>query len=99
MRPSVQWRRFLAPWWLVLASLMQKLVQGRWLSLVGRQRQQYWRRGYLKQRQLAGGLAGIEELHDAGIIVATHSLTDRWVRWVGELTHRSFAATGPPGAG
>ena len=39
----------------------------------GRQRQQYWNRGYLKQRQAAGG-CGIWELYEAGLIVATHSL-------------------------
>lgn len=89
----------MSPWWLILASLLQKVVHGRWLSVVGRQRQQYWRRGYLKQRQVAGGLAGVEELDDAGIIVATHSLTDRWILRFPYCTNLTFAATGPPEGG
>lgn len=94
VRPDGYWRRFLSPWYLILASLMLKMLQDRWLSLASRQRQQYWRRGYLKQRQIAGGLAGVEELHDEGIIVATHSLTDRWIEPLGRAVHRRFAVTG-----
>jgi ribosomal protein S27AE len=99
VRPSTHWRRFLCPWWLILASLMQKVLQGRWLSLCGRQRQQYWGTGYLKQRQLAGGLVGIEALHEMGIIVATHSLTDRWVLSRNSCPNPSLAETGVPGGG
>jgi hypothetical protein len=99
MRPSTHWRGFLSPWWLILASLLQKVVQGRWLSVAGRQRQQYWRRGYLKQRQVSGGLAGVEELHDAGIIVATHSLTDRQIQRFPYCANLAFAATGAPEGG
>ncbi len=62
--------------------------------MIVRQRQQYWGRGYLKQRQIAGGLAGIDELHDAGIIVATHSLTERWVHRLQAAPHPRFAVTG-----
>jgi hypothetical protein len=99
MRPQTHWRRFLAPWWLVLASLLQKLLQARWLSMAGRQRQQYWIRGYLKQRQAAGGLAGVWELYDAGLIVATHSLTERWADPFRTKTYLTLAATssGPAG--
>lgn len=93
VRPAEYWRRFLLPWFVVLASLLEKLVHGRWLSLTNRQRQQYWKSGYLKQRQIAGGLAGVEELHDEGIIVATHSLTDRWVHRLQFSTHPSFSST------
>jgi hypothetical protein len=78
--------------------LLQKLRHDRWVSVVGRQRQQYWRGGYLKQRQVAGGLMGVQELEEAGLIVATHSLTDRWVHLLEEPLYRSFAATaGLPG--
>lgn len=93
MRPSTHWRRFLSPGWLILVSLLQKVLQGRWLSVVGRQRQQYWMLGYLKQRQASGGCMGVWELHDAGLIVATHSLTDRWIEPLGWAVHRRFAAT------
>ena len=64
------------------------------LSVAGRQRQQYWMLGYLKQRQAAGGRVGVWELHDAGLIVATHSLTDRWIDSSGGAVHRRFAVTG-----
>jgi len=94
VRPHTHWRRFLAPWWLILVSLLQELAEGRWLSLVERQRQQYWKRGYLKQRQIAGGLAGVDELHEAGVIVATHSLTQRFVCRLLTPPHPTFAVTG-----
>jgi hypothetical protein len=85
---------------LILASLLQKVAHGRWLSVAGsRQRQQYWRRGYLKQRQVAGGLAGVEELHEMGIIVATHSLTDRRILSCPYGANLTFAATGAPEGG
>ena len=99
MRPSTHWRRFLSPWWLILASLLQKVLHGRWLSVAGRQRQQYWQRGYLKQRQVAGGLVGVEELHEMGIIVATHSLTERRIQLFEPSAHRTFAATGAAESG
>jgi hypothetical protein len=98
MRPRTHWRRFLCPAWLILASLLQKLLHDRWVSVRGRQRQQYWRHGYLRQRQAGGGLMGVEELEEAGLIVATHSLTDRWVHPLEEPLYRSLAATeGVPG--
>jgi hypothetical protein len=89
----------LSPWWLILASLLQKVVHGRWLSVAGRQRQQYWSRGYLKQRQVAGGLAGVEELHEMGIIVATHSLSDGRIQRFAHSANLTFAATGAPEGG
>jgi len=99
VRPHTHWRRFLAPWWLIVAGLVQKVVHGRWLSLAGRQRQQYWRVGYLKQRQASGGLAGVMELVEAGIVAATHSLTDRWSPLPEGTPHRRLAATGSAESG
>lgn len=93
MRPRAYWRRFLAPWWLILVSLQQKLVMARWLSLEARQRQQYWMRGYLKQRQAVGGIAEIWDLHELGIIVATHSLTYRVIDPPRDSPYPRFAAT------
>ena len=92
-RAATHWRGFLCPCYLILASLLTKLVHGRWVSLVSRQRQQYWRRGYLCQRQIAGGLLGVQELYEAGIIVATHSLSERWVHPLVGTAHPRFAAT------
>ena len=99
VRPEGYWRGFLSPWYLILASLSVKLHHQRWLSLASRQRQQYWMRGYLKQRQIAGGLTVVEQLHDAGIIVATHSLTERVVHGLRWVAHPSFAATAGSGGG
>jgi len=93
MRPHTHWRRFLAPWWLIMASLMQYLERGRPLSLSGRQRQQYWVRGWLEQRQAAGGLGGPWELFELRSIVATHSLTNNVVPTDWYRFNRSFAAT------
>lgn len=67
--------------------------------MIGRQRQQYWVRGYRKQCQIAGGRAGVWELHDARIIVATHSLTDRRFDVAVYPTHPSLAATMRPSGG
>jgi len=99
VRPEQYWRAFLSPWYLILASLSVKLLHQRWLTLSSRQRQQYWMRGYRKQQQIAGGLAGVEQLRDAGIIVATHSLTKCAVHSLRWDAHPSFAATGGPGHG
>ena len=97
-RPHTYWRRFMAPWWLILVSLLQKHSHERWLSLLARQRQQYWNRGYLKQQQADGGLSGILALQEAGLIVATHSLGDRHGTVVTDPPHSRFAVTaGPPG--
>jgi hypothetical protein len=99
VRPQAFCSRFLSPWYLILTSLLVKQLHQRWLSLTSRQRQQYWMRGYLKQRQIAGGLVGVEQLHDAGLIVATHSLTERVVHSFQWPAYLSFAATGGPGHG
>lgn len=93
-RPSSHWSRFLAPWWLILTSVTQKLLHGRWLSMERRQRQQYWMRGYRKQQQIAGGLATVEQLYEAGLIVVTHSPTERYAACPPGIPHLSFAATG-----
>ena len=97
-RPHTHWRRFMAPWWLILVSLLQKHFQARWLSLLERQRQQYWNHGYRRQQQAAGGLAEIWALWEAGLIVATHSLSDRLVTMSPDAPYPRFAVTaGPPG--
>jgi hypothetical protein len=88
----------MAPWWLILVSLLQKHFPARWLSLLARQRQQYWNHGYRRQQQAAGGLAGIWALQEAGLIVATHSLSDRFTPVIAEPPYSRFALTaGPPG--
>lgn len=88
----------MAPWWLILVSLLHKHSHERWLSLLERQRQQYWNRGYFKQQQVEGGLCGIWALQESGLIVATHSLGDRHGTVMPDPPHSRFAVTaGPPG--
>lgn len=97
MRPSRYWRRFLAPVKMILTSLVGKLCDGRWLPGLSRQRQQYWWRGLQSQSQRNGTTVDLATLEAEGIIVATHSLTDRQVVWTPVRAYRSFAATAPPG--
>jgi hypothetical protein len=96
-RPDSHWRRFLAPIATIFASLIGKLAEIPWQKDDSRQRQQYWYRGYLMQSQFDGlPHATIESLSEDGIVIATHSTTDRaTIPWPGRL-HPSFAATGPP---
>lgn len=97
-RPHTHWRRFMAPWWLTLVSLLQKHPDERWLSLLARQRQHYRNRGYLNRQQADGGPCGIWALQEAGPIVATHSLGDRHGTVAQDPPHARFAGTaGPPG--
>ena len=88
----------MAPWWLILVSLLQKHSHERWLSLLPRQRQQYWNHGSRKQHQADGGRRGIWALWEAAIIVATHSLSDRFTAAIAEPPYSRFAVTaGVPG--
>lgn len=97
MRPCLYWRRFLAPVWMILVSLATKQRHGLWLSLFPRQRQQYWWRGYKIQSHRHGLAVDLAVLEVEGIMVATHSLTDRDVFMFPLPPYRSFAATAPPG--
>jgi hypothetical protein len=97
MRPCLYWRRFLTPVWMILASLATKQRHDLWLSVFTRQRQQYWWRGYNLQSHFAGPVVDLDTLEAKGIMVATHSLTDREVHSFPLPPYRSFAATAPPG--
>jgi hypothetical protein len=97
MRPSMYWRRFLTPVWIILASIQRKQRNGLWLSFFSRQRQQYWWRGFDIQRHRHGPTADLDSLMAEGFMVATHSLTDREVLMFPLPPYRSFAATAPPG--
>lgn len=96
-RPRTHWRRFWASIAVIVGSLLGKLEKNSWQRDIGRQRQQYWWRGYRIQSQVQG-LPGapIQELLDDAIIVATHSLTDRAVNPWPEPPHLRLAATEPP---
>jgi hypothetical protein len=80
MRPETHWRGFWVQRSMILASLQTKEQEGQWLADLCRQRQQ-------------GRFAGLSWLIEAGLIVATHSLTHREVVPAGAPPHLIFAFT------
>ena len=96
LRPDTHWRRFWAPWVLIVVSLQGKLGGQPLRGELCRQRQQYWWRGFLVQRRVEGKPRELEALLHDGIIVATHSLTDRAITPWPLPAHPRLAATGPP---
>ncbi len=98
LRPHTHWRRFWAPIALICACLSAKSERGRRQTGPGRQRQQYWWRGYRIQSLVDGSPATeLARLMADGIIAATHSLTDRAITPWPEAPHPRLAATGVPG--
>ena len=99
LRPHLYDRRFQVIWFTIFLSLLQKIVLGRWLSGVSRQRQQYWWRGFQKQASRHQNvapdtaLATLVTLVAAEHLLATHSLTHYERTPLGESPHRRFAAT------
>ena len=94
------WRGFWASRATILKCLRDKANGRRWDRTVSRQRQQYWWRGLLKQRALAGLLdlsprAALERMVATGLIVATHSTTHRERRPARDGPYRIFAVTAP----
>jgi hypothetical protein len=94
-RPLEYWRGFWASSSTILASLWTRVEKHRWLESLSRQRQEYWWRGLEISRVVAAMAEGLEELLDAGTIIATHSLLYREIRYTGEPPHRIFAFTAP----
>jgi hypothetical protein len=96
-RPENFWRRFLAPICFIIQCLYDKLEGKLWSKTVSRQRQQYWRHGYIRQSMFHGLPAGtVDSLLEQGIIAATHSLIDRAMTVRPHPPHPRFASTGPP---
>ena len=93
MRPASHWRGFWATIALILESLGGKLAGHSWLATVSRQRQQYWWRGFQRQRRVAGAPTSLSELLDQRVIVATHSLGFRCLKDLPHDPHRIFAVT------
>jgi len=96
-RPNTYWRRFwtsIVAIVLVLSGILGSEPNQLFMS---RQSRQYWRRGYRIQ-SLFLGLPGstLQELLDEGIVAATHSLTDRAIRYWPQPPYPRLAATGPP---
>jgi len=95
MRPHTHWRGFWADCATILASLEGKESGRRWLTHLGRERQQYWWRGLRIQRQFDGGLRSLAALVEQQIIASTHSLTHREIHLYTHAPHRIFAFTPP----
>jgi hypothetical protein len=96
LRPDTHWRRFWAPLALIVASLQGKLEGRRWGHEFPRQRQQYWWQGFLRQSLLEGKPRELAALLREGIIVATHSLSDRAITPWPYPPYPRLAVTGPP---
>ena len=100
MRARLCWRGFWASRATIVKCLRDKANGRRWDRSVSRQRQQYWWRGLLKQRALAGLLdlspeAALARMLATGLIAATHSTTHRERRLVRDGPYRIFAVTAP----
>lgn len=95
MRPETHWRGFWADRTTILASLESKESGRRWLAHLGRERQQYWWRGFRIQRQFEGAVRTLGALVEQQVIAATHSLTHREIRTLSDAPHRIFAFTPP----
>ena len=94
MRPASHWRGFWATIALIIESLGAKLAGQSWLAEVSRQRQQYWWRGFQRQRRVSGAPSSLEDLQVQRVIVATHSLRFRRLEILCHRPHLIFAATG-----
>lgn len=97
MRPGGFWRGFWAAEQDIRESLRQKLVHGRWLPGFGRQRQQYWWRGFKRQLVFEGLWRSPHWLFEQPLILATHSLTHRELRPLPPPLHLIFAFSPPSG--
>ncbi|MDD5090534.1 MAG: hypothetical protein PHQ23_06415 [Candidatus Wallbacteria bacterium] len=77
-RPDSHYRRIQADRETVNGSLFRKILHGNWLSTLGRQRQKYWFKGFIRQASrfanVTDNLPALEKLIADRIIPATHSL-------------------------
>ncbi len=95
VRPAAFWRCFLADKQSVISSLLSKEQQGRWLGRYSRQRQQYWWRGFRRQRAVLARRLSVRELVDLGRIAATHSIIHCETHPYHHPPHLIFAYTAP----
>jgi len=98
VRPKKHWRGFWASSKTIIASLMKKLDEGRWLAMINRQRQQYWWKGFQKQRALEGlsleaSVESLQQLLKRSIIVSTHSRKYREIRTTLDPPYLIYAVT------
>ncbi len=101
LRPAQYYRRFRIGIWLIRACLWIKIITGRWLSCVSRQRQQYWLRGCEIQGSIQSNISCrryeevLWELEEKRIIVSTHSVKYYEITPMGGKDHLLFAVTPP----
>ena len=93
MRPDTHWRGFWADRHSILRSLVNKETNRRWLADLGRERQQYWWRGFQIQCQFHGAFESLASLIDKQVIAATHSFTHREIQPLEPTPNRIFAFT------
>jgi hypothetical protein len=79
LRPDLFYRGFLYSVTMILSSLMAKMVDGRWLSSIPRQNQQYWFKGLRLQAQRFEtvpfpDMDTLQEIIARGFIPVSHSL-------------------------
>jgi hypothetical protein len=79
LRPDLFYRGFLYSVTMILSSLMAKMVDGRWLSSIPRQNQQYWFKGLRLQAQRFEtvpfpDMDTVQEIVARGFIPVSHSL-------------------------
>jgi len=89
---------------LILASLMGKALNKKWLSCISRQRQQYWWKGFQKQASRQSNTEGdlyraLGELFLRSIILSTHSLNYFEIKPFRIKPYLIFAVTPPYGFG
>lgn len=101
LRPIQYYRRFRIEIWLITACLWIKIITGKWLSCVSRQRQQYWWRGYEMQGSMQSNISPycykevLSELEEKRIIVSTHSVKYYEIKPLRSKDHLLFAVTPP----
>ena len=103
LRPQLYDRRFQVIWFTIFLSLLKKMTLGRWLSGLGRQRQQYWWQGFKKHASKKQNFSGetalstLAALLEADYLLGTHSLTHYERSSLGEPPHRRLAVIYPHG--
>lgn len=99
-RPETHYRGFWASWKTILLCLFEKGTNNRWLSVLSRQRQQYWWGGFVKQASRQCNLQqdplwALMKLFVQNIILSTHSLRYYEIKSFRVFTYLIFAVTPP----
>jgi hypothetical protein len=104
-RPRQYYRRFQVESIVIILSFLERIVYGKWLKCLSRQRQQYWWKGFLKQAcrdaavQESHYAATLKRLLEEDTIVSSHSLDHFKTNPIRVTPYRTFAVTSPTGFG